>query len=89
MSGEGRRKGRKGAPVQDAPRFEEAMSRLEEIVRKLESGELGLDEALEAYQRGIEAVRACRKILDGAQKRLEVLVKGADGSARLEPMEEP
>ncbi|MBI4229243.1 MAG: exodeoxyribonuclease VII small subunit [Planctomycetes bacterium] len=89
MSGEVRRKGGKEARPKGAPRFEEEMARLEEIVRRLESGELGLDESLEAYQKGVEAVRSCRKILDAAQKRLEVLVKGPDGDARLEPMEEP
>ena len=54
--------------------FEEALKALEEIVRRLESGEAPLDESIDLYARG-DALRAhCQKRLDAAQARIEAIV---------------
>ena len=60
--------------------FEEALRALEEIVGKLERGDVPLDQSIDLYERG-EALRAaCQKRLDAAQARIEKIVTGADGS---------
>ena len=53
--------------------FEEAQKELEEIVHRLESGEVPLDEALRLWERGEELYRFCRERLDGAEGRIEEL----------------
>lgn len=67
-----------------APGFEEAMEQLEDCVARLESGELGLDESLEVFERGIAASRACARLLDETRKRVQVLVEQAGGDFQLE-----
>ncbi|MCB1958322.1 MAG: exodeoxyribonuclease VII small subunit [Rhodocyclaceae bacterium] len=56
--------------------FETAIAELEEIVRQMESGEAGLEQSLEQYQRGVELVRQCRGALDGAEQRIRQLQDG-------------
>ena len=56
-------------------KFEDNLNRLEEIVRKMESGDLSLDEALKAFEEGIKLSRLCAKKLDEAERRVEVLLK--------------
>ncbi|MFM9936387.1 MAG: exodeoxyribonuclease VII small subunit [Novosphingobium sp.] len=59
--------------------FEDALKALEEIVRKLESGEVPLDESIDLYARG-DALRAhCQARLDAAQTRIEAIVADRDG----------
>lgn len=53
--------------------FEEALRRLEEVVRRLESGDISLEEALELFGEGVDLARHCHRILDQAEQRLEVL----------------
>ena len=61
--------------------FEDALKALEDVVRKLESGETPLEQSLDLYTRG-EALRAhCQTRLDSAQARIEAIVAGADGKA--------
>ena len=55
------------------PDFEKALSELENLVTKLESGELSLDQSLECYKRGVELTRHCQSILDEAQKTVDLL----------------
>lgn len=62
--------------------FEEAFARLEAVVAKLESGEAGLEEALELFEEGVTLSRYCRHKLDEAEGRIRVLVEGPDGEAR-------
>jgi exodeoxyribonuclease VII small subunit len=59
--------------------FEEALRALEEIVRKLESGEVPLDETITLYERGEDLRKHCQARLDAAQARIEKIVTGADG----------
>lgn len=71
------------------PSFEESLEQLEVIVRRLESGELGLDEALKEYERGVGLLRTCRKLLDRAQARIELLTRvDEDGTPVTEPFGE-
>jgi len=55
------------------PDFEKALSELENLVSKLESGELSLDQSLACFKRGVELTRHCQSMLDQAQQTVEVL----------------
>jgi exodeoxyribonuclease VII small subunit len=68
--------------------FEQMMSRLEEITAELESGDLPLEKAIERYEEGVKCYRECHRILAGAEKKVEILTKSADGSLDAEPFEE-
>lgn len=57
------------------PDFEQALSELESLVQKLESGELSLDESLEEFKKGVELTRHCQSVLDNAQQSVEQLLK--------------
>jgi exodeoxyribonuclease VII small subunit len=59
--------------------FEDALRGLEEIVRKLESGEVPLDETITLYERGDALRKHCQARLDAAQARIEKIVTAADG----------
>lgn len=59
--------------------FEDALRQLEEIVRKLESGEAPLDESIDLYARGDHLRSHCQARLDAAQARIEAIVTGPDG----------
>jgi exodeoxyribonuclease VII small subunit len=59
--------------------FEAALGRLEDIVRSLEDGELGLDNALELFEEGIRLSRFCHGKLEQAERRVELLLKDASG----------
>ena len=62
------------------PDFEQALSELEGLVSKLESGELTLDQSLEYFKRGVELTRHCQSVLDKAQQTVELLTN-PEGSA--------
>ena len=68
------------------PDFEQALSELEKVVSKLESGELSLDQSLECFKRGVELTRHCQSVLDQAQQTVELLtqVESTDGQAPVE-----
>ncbi len=59
--------------------FEDALRALEDVVRRLESGDVPLDESITLYERGEELRRLCQARLDAAQARIESIVAGADG----------
>lgn len=59
--------------------FETSLAELESIVGRLESGELPLEESLELFEKGIKLSRECRTRLTNAERKIEVLMKGADG----------
>ena len=60
--------------------FEEAMARLEEIVRSLDGGSAGLDDSLGLFEEGIALVKLCNAKLEGAEQKVKLLAKGDDGN---------
>lgn len=70
------------------PSFEEAISRLELLVERLESGELSLSESLEVYSEAISLSRTCTELLGAAEQRVKMLAAGADGRLTEQPLEE-
>lgn len=69
------------------PDFERSLARLEEIVRRLESPQLSLDEAMKLFEEGVGLSRECQKQLEEAEGRVEILLKKADGKMAAEPFE--
>jgi len=65
--------------------FEDALAELEQIVRRLESGQVKLDEALLSYERGAQLKQHCERKLNEAQQRVDRIVIGPDGAATAEP----
>ena len=59
--------------------FESAVERLEEVVKLLESGKVGLDESLKLYEEGVSLVRFCNDALDNAEKKIKMLVSDENG----------
>lgn len=64
-------------------KFEEAMARLEIIVSELEKGELPLDESVKIFEEGIRLSKTCLKMLDDAERKVEILVQDKNGKKRL------
>jgi len=69
------------------PDFERSLARLEEVVRKLESPQLSLDEAMKLFEEGVTLSRECQKQLEEAEGKVEILLKKADGKLVAEPFE--
>ena len=61
--------------------FEDALRALEDVVRRLETGEVPLDESISLYERGEKLRKHCQARLDAAQARIEKIVAGPDGKA--------
>ncbi|RVQ69235.1 exodeoxyribonuclease VII small subunit [Croceicoccus ponticola] len=60
--------------------YEQALKALEDVVRRLESGEVALDESISLYERGEKLRAHCQARLDAAQARIEKIVAGPDGA---------
>ena len=65
--------------------FEKALERLEEIAAAMESGDLGLEKMVEAFEEGQKLVKLCSSKLNEVEKKIEMLVKNSDGSVGTEP----
>ncbi|HEX2646883.1 MAG TPA: exodeoxyribonuclease VII small subunit [Candidatus Dormibacteraeota bacterium] len=65
--------------------FEDALAELEQIVRRLEAGQVKLDEAIQAYERGARLKHHCEAKLAEAQQRVDRIVIGPDGAPSVQP----
>ena len=72
-----------------APSFETSLHRLEQIVKKLEAGDLPLDDALKLFEEGIGLSQQCQKQLEEAENKVEILLKKADGKVVARKFELP
>jgi exodeoxyribonuclease VII small subunit len=66
-------------------KFEDCLTRLEQIVGRLESGSLPLEESLTIFEEGVKLARTCARYLEDAEKRIEVLVKDDAGALSARP----
>ncbi|MCI8655083.1 MAG: exodeoxyribonuclease VII small subunit [Clostridia bacterium] len=66
--------------------FEKSMEELENIVTKLEKGDLNLDESVEEFEKGMKISKECNKILENAEKRITILLQ-KDGNIEEEDFE--
>jgi exodeoxyribonuclease VII small subunit len=66
-------------------KFEDCLTRLEQIVGALETGNLTLDESLKTFEEGVALMRHCARYLDEAERRIEVLTRDESGLPRTQP----
>ncbi len=64
--------------------FEEALKRLEEIVSKLENGDISLEESINIFKEGVELTKFCKQKLNTAETQLKKLVKDENGNFQLD-----
>lgn len=64
--------------------FEKALEDLENIVLKLEKGELPLDDSMDLFKKGVELTKFCNQKLDSAQKKISILLEDEDGELKEE-----
>lgn len=69
-------------------KFENGLSRLEEIVQQLEQGDLPLEQSLKLFEEGIRLSRVCNARLEEAERKVEVLLKEKSGKVIAKPFEE-
>jgi len=69
-------------------KFEESLKRLEQIVSKLEDGDLELEKSIELFEEGIGIAKSCQKKLDDADRKIETLVRDKEGVLSTQPSEE-
>lgn len=67
-----------------ALKFEDALARLETIVTELEKGDLPLNDSLKMFEEGIKLSKTCLKMLDDAERKVEIMVQDKDGKKRVE-----
>ena len=60
--------------------FEQSVTRLEEIVRQMENGDVALEEALKLFEEGTALAASCNKLLDNAELKVLQMTMGADGA---------
>lgn len=60
-------------------KFEEAVQRLEEIVREIEDSDLSLEESIRIFKEGMELAAVCNQKLDEAEKKISIIMKGEEG----------
>ncbi|MEL6781934.1 MAG: exodeoxyribonuclease VII small subunit [Pseudomonadota bacterium] len=65
--------------------FEDALKELETIIKKLESGDVALEESITLYERGAALKAHCETTLGAARERIEKIVEGQGGSVATEP----
>lgn len=70
--------------MQENPSFEAAYKRLEVILEKMNSGNLGLDESLTLYEEADRLIIYCTKKLDAAERKIQVMIKNRTGKTELD-----
>ena len=68
-------------------KFETAMERLEEIVKRLEDGDMPLEESLRLFEEGVKLSRVCDERLKSAERRIEILLKDDQGKVAVLPFD--
>ncbi len=76
-------------PEQDSISFETALSRLEEILERMNGGTISLDESLKLYEEADQLIAICNKRLNEAERKIEILVKNRSGELALSNDDKP
>ena len=67
--------------------FEESLKKLEGIVDQLEKGDMSLEDSLKLFEEGVGLSAACKKELEAAEGKVQILIKQRDGSLKTEPFQ--
>jgi len=70
------------------PTFEQMLARIEQIVTSMESGKVDLDTMIKQYEEGQKLIAECQKQLTEVERRVETLIKQADGAVTTKPFDE-
>jgi exodeoxyribonuclease VII small subunit len=82
-------KNESNADAAQGPTFEQALDQLQDVVRVLEDGEIGLNDSLEQYERGVGLLRRCYDLLHRAERRIDLLSGvDAEGNPIVTPMDD-
>ena len=74
--------------TEDSISFEEALEKLEQVVRQLEDGQLGLSDSLAQYEEGVRQLKYCHQALATAERKIELLTSvDENGNAKTEPFD--
>jgi exodeoxyribonuclease VII small subunit len=73
VSKQSRQSGSPDSGVPEPADFETAIEQIEQIIERIESGEIGLEDSIAQYERGVGLIRRCRQVLDRAEQRVEEL----------------
>ncbi len=76
-----------GTAAEDGGKFEDQLEQLEAIVTQIDSGELSLEQSIDAFEHGVGLVRSLNHKLDEVERRVEVLMRGAGGELKSTPYE--
>jgi exodeoxyribonuclease VII small subunit len=68
-------------------KFEDALARLETIVGQLEKGDLPMEESLKIFEEGVRLSKNCLKMLEEAERKVEILLQDKDGRKRPRPFD--
>jgi exodeoxyribonuclease VII small subunit len=68
-------------------KFETSLKKLEEIVKRMETGSLTLEDSLKAFEEGVKHAAFCSSRLEDAERRVEILLKQKDGTLKREPFD--
>jgi exodeoxyribonuclease VII small subunit len=71
----------KSAKSDESPSFENALARLESLVKEMEGGTLSLDRMMACFEEGSQLVKVCETKLNEVEKKIEILVKKGDAHA--------
>ena len=72
-------------PALEKVSFESSLELLQKAVKKLEGGELSLEESLRQFEEGVRLTRVCQEYLSTAEQRVELLMKATDGQVNVQP----
>lgn len=73
--------------IKKTPNFEKSLQQLEELVERLETGELSLEDSLNTFEQGIKLTRTCQAALQEAEQKVELLLQKEDGKLSSEPFD--
>ena len=79
---------KKGTKPEEQVDFEQALQRLEEIVRGMEGANVKLADSLALFEEGVRLTALCNKLLDTAEQKVNMLMQGEDGAMKPVPMPE-
>ena len=68
-------------------KFEDAIGRIEEIIKKLETGEIPLEESLKLFEEGMNLINFCQKKLNEVEQKVEILIKNEGGQIETRPFD--
>lgn len=80
-----KKEGKGGRKKQES--FEDALKRLEEIVQRMEGGDLKLEDSLGLFEEGVRLTRVCSQRLDEAEKKIEFLTRDEKGGVKANPVD--